>query len=203
MRILVTGFEPFGNQPTNPSAEVAQLVASQPLEHVDIIAHVLPVTFDGAVQQLHELIVEFAPDMIVGLGLAANRDAITFERVAINLADAPIPDNAGEQPLLAPVIPDAPTAYFTTLPINAMVASAQEVDVPAHVSLTAGSYVCNAVMFAALHETSESDTRAGFIHVPLERNDLTVPDMARAVRASIERAIDLGSDDMAATGVIS
>ena len=148
--VLVTGFEPFDGADVNPSGELARRLGE--LGHPDchLIAEVLPVSFTLAPQQLAAALDAHRPDILLMLGLAENRHAITPERVAINLADARIPDNDGDQPTDAPLEPHGPPARFATLPVKHIAHAIDAAGIPAEVSLSAGSYVCNAVMYAAL-----------------------------------------------------
>lgn len=160
--ILLTGFDPFGDDTRNPSGEAVRAVAARWERAETLVAEVLPVAFDAAGARMRELIVEHAPDVVIATGVSGGRRVITPERVAINVRDARIPDNSGAQPVDAPSIDGAPAAYFSTLPVKAIAAT-----VDGAVSDTAGTFVCNHTMFVALHETAGTPgVRAGFIHVP-------------------------------------
>lgn len=163
MPILVTAFEPFGGDALNASQEILNALPAT-LGGVRLEKRLLPVTFFAASVIAVEDAAALRPDAIVCLGQAGGRDAVTPERVAVNLMDAKIPDNDGFQPVDQPVIPNAPAAYFSTLPVKAMVDHMRGVGVPARLSDSAGSYVCNALMFAMLHRMREIP--CGFIHVP-------------------------------------
>ena len=163
MPILVTAFEPFGGDALNASQEILNALPAT-LGGVRLEKRLLPVTFYAASVFAVETAAALRPDAIVCLGQAGGRDAVTPERVAVNLMDAKIPDNDGFQPVDQPVIPNAPAAYFSALPVKAMVEAMQRVDAPARLSDTAGTYVCNALMYAMLHQTK--DVPCGFIHVP-------------------------------------
>lgn len=163
MPILVTAFEPFGGDALNASQEILNALPDA-LGGVRMEKRLLPVTFFAASVIAVEAAAALRPDAIICLGQAGGRDAVTPERVAVNLMDAKIPDNDGFQPVDQPVIPNAPAAYFSTLPVKAMVEAMQRVGVPAWLSDTAGTYVCNALMYAMLHQTK--DIPCGFIHVP-------------------------------------
>lgn len=184
-RLLLTGFEPFGGDAVNPSELVAAALHGRVIEAGGRRAWVqalrLPCAFDGAAQVLDEALGtamrnggQPAPPVlaVLALGLAAGRVAMTPERVAINLADARIADNAGAQPRDAAVVPEGPAAYFTTLPVKAMVAAMREAGVPAELSLSAGSFVCNHVFYALMHRLAawpqgSQAPRGGFMHLPL------------------------------------
>lgn len=163
MPILVTAFTPFGGDALNASQEILNALPDA-LGGVRLEKRLLPVSFCFAPRLALEAAERLRPEAIVCLGQAAGRDAVTPERVAVNLMDAKIPDNDGFQPVDEPVIQNAPAAYFSTLPIKAMVEAMQRIGVPARLSNTAGTYVCNALMFAMLHQTK--DIPCGFIHVP-------------------------------------
>ncbi|QIM64084.1 pyroglutamyl-peptidase I [Frederiksenia canicola] len=163
-KVLITGFEPFGGENINPSWEVAKILAKQP--HIDAVQ--LPCVFDRSLDVLREKIQTLQPDVVICIGQAGGRSSIEIERVAINLNDASIPDNQGNQPIDTAIVPHAPAAYFTTLPAKAMVQAVKNAGVPASLSLSAGSYVCNHAMFGLLHFLAENfpQTRGGFIHIP-------------------------------------
>ena len=163
MPILITAFSPFGGDAQNASQEILNALPAT-LGGVRLEKRLLPVSFRSAPQLALEAAERLRPEAIVCLGQAAGRDAVTPERVAVNLMDAAKPDNDGYQPVDEPVIPNAPAAYFSTLPVKAMVEAMQRVDAPARLSDTAGTYVCNALMYAMLHQTK--DVPCGFIHVP-------------------------------------
>ncbi|NVZ71809.1 pyroglutamyl-peptidase I [Pseudomonas costantinii] len=165
--VLLTGFEPFDQDLVNPSWEaVRELDGVQLGEDVQIIARQLPCTFATAAECLIQMIAELRPAMVIATGLGPGRSDISMERVAINLNDARIPDNLGEQPIDTAVVVDAPAAYFTTLPIKAMVKAVREEGIAASVSQTAGTFVCNQVFYRLQHALAGTAIRSGFIHVP-------------------------------------
>lgn len=162
--VLVTGFEPFGGLSENPS-RTAALAAAEALPRVR--ARILPVEYRAAPQALVEAIREVRPETVVCLGVAVGREQLCVERVALNCADARIPDNTGAQPRDEWIDPDAPAALFTSLPIRRILRTWQEAGLPARISETAGTYVCNRVMFEALARAERLGvSRAGFLHVP-------------------------------------
>jgi pyroglutamyl-peptidase len=167
--VLLTGFEPFGGDAVNPSQELLRGLDGRRIDGHRIVTATLPVAFAPALGELARLVERERPVLALALGLAAGRARISLERVALNLIDARIPDNAGAQPVDVAVIADAPAAYFTTLPVKAMLRALHEHGVPAELSLSAGTYVCNAACFALLHlaATQARGMRAGFIHLPL------------------------------------
>lgn len=166
--VLLTGFEPFDQDTLNPSWEAVRLLDETLInDDVRIIARQLPCVFSQAPAHLHALIERFTPQMVIAVGLGPGRSDIALERVAINLIDARIPDNQGEQPIDVPVAAEGPTAYFSTLPIKAMVAALRAAGIPATVSHTAGTFVCNQVFYSLQHTLAGSTVRSGFMHVPL------------------------------------
>lgn len=166
--ILITGFTPFGGETINPSWQVAQRFADRELLGARIHAIELPTVFGDAEAILQRAIRKRRPGLVLMLGEAGNRSRISIERVAINLADARIPDNAGKQPKDQPLLKSGPAAYFSTLPVAELHDALQAAEIPVECSLTAGTFVCNAVMYRALHVLAELDgsARAGFIHLP-------------------------------------
>ncbi|MFD5465742.1 pyroglutamyl-peptidase I [Kitasatospora sp. NPDC127059] len=167
-RVLLTGFEPFDGADVNPSWEVARLVADSPPEGLLVTATRLSCVFGQAADELRTAIADCAPDLVVCLGQAAGRPDVTVERVAVNVDDARIPDNAGRRPVDRPVVPGGPAAYFATLPVKACVAAAREAGVPASLSHTAGTFVCNHVFYTLMHllATEHPTARGGFVHIP-------------------------------------
>lgn len=168
-RILLTGFEPFDKDSVNPSWEVARALDGELIADGVVHAVQLPCVFGAAMAALDEALARLQPALIISLGLAGGRSEITPERVAINIDDARIPDNAGHQPVDQCVVRDAPAAYFSTLPIKAMVRHLRDAGIPASVSNTAGTFVCNHVFYALMHRLSRRagpGVRGGFIHIP-------------------------------------
>jgi pyroglutamyl-peptidase len=169
--VLVTGFEPFGaDASVNPSRLAAQALDGRVVAGHRVVGAQLPTVFGDAIAALRKLLLEHKPVLVLCTGQAGGRGAISLERVAINVNDARIPDNAGAQPVDTPVVADAPAAYFTTLPIKAMLAALLEGGVLAEVSQTAGTFVCNHVFYGLMHELATrpelAGTRGGFVHVP-------------------------------------
>jgi pyroglutamyl-peptidase len=193
-RVLLTGFEPFAGDTVNPSWEAALLVAAHPPEGVTVTAARLSCTFGQAADQLRAAVEETDPDVVVCLGQATGRPDITVERIAVNIDDARIPDNAGRQPIDRPVVPGGPAAYFATLPVKACVAAAREAGLPASLSHTAGTFVCNHVFYALMHllATERPTTRGGFVHLPAlpeQVLDQAVPALPAATVAHGLRAL--------------
>ncbi|MFE4545381.1 pyroglutamyl-peptidase I [Arthrobacter sp. NPDC056727] len=179
--ILLTGFEPFGGQPMNPSWAAA-LAARDLLRAagVAVDAVELPCVFGAAGSVLRNALDDLAPELVVCVGQAGGRERVSLERVAINCDDAPIPDNAGNQPVDVPVVPGGPAAYFTSLPVKAALLAVEKAGVPAEVSQTAGTYVCNHTFYTLMHElTSRPGVRGGFVHVPFAPDQVDAPDQAQ------------------------
>ncbi|MFA6229421.1 MAG: pyroglutamyl-peptidase I [Rhodanobacter sp.] len=166
-RILLTGFDPFGGENINPSWEAVRNLDGKHIAGHLVVARQLPTEFAASYRLLNEAMNELKPTIVLGVGQAGGRAQLSLERVAINLQDARIPDNAGAQPIDEPVIVDGPAAYFSSLPLKAMLAALHEAGLPAEISHSAGTYVCNHIAYAMLHLASaQAGVRAGFIHIP-------------------------------------
>lgn len=164
---LVTGFEPFGGDARNPSALAALALDGQEVGGHRVVGAVLPTAFGRSLDALDELLARHRPALVLACGLAGGRGALSLERVAINVDDARIPDNAGARPVDAPVVPDGPAAYFSTLPIKAMRQALLDAGLPAEVSQSAGTFVCNHVFYGLMHRlAARPGTRGGFLHLP-------------------------------------
>ncbi|MCP2266790.1 pyroglutamyl-peptidase I [Promicromonospora thailandica] len=170
MKVLVTGFEPFGGDTVNASADAVAALAERWSGPDELVTAVLPVEFDevrGPHGRLMRLLDEHAPDVVVATGLADGVTQVRVERVAINLMDARIPDNGGARPVDAPVADGGPDARFATLPVKAAAAAVREAGIPAGVTYSAGTYVCNATFYALQHALAERPgVLSGFVHVP-------------------------------------
>ena len=165
-KILVTGFEPFDKSSLNPSKSIVREL-EQDSSLVNLETRILPVDFKSAAKLLIEKVDSAKPDVVICLGQAEGRSAITPERVAINIDDARIPDNAGNKPTDAPIIIGGPDAYFSTLPVKSLVTVIESVGAPAALSLSAGTFLCNHVFYALQHHCRDRKIESGFIHVPL------------------------------------
>lgn len=167
MKLLLTGFEPFGQESVNPSWEAVKAIPDM-VEGVEVVKVRLPVTFKGAAVMLEQAVDEFRPDVVLSVGLGGGRSEVNIERVAINMADSKKPDNEGYRPEEMPVRAEAPDAYFSNLPVKRLVEVLHEAGVPAVVSNSAGAYVCNSVFYTALHlvHNKYPDMRVGFVHIP-------------------------------------
>lgn len=172
--ILLTGFEPFGGDTANPSWAAARSAARLlQSEGLDVQAVELPCVFGESARVLEEAIERFRPELVLCAGQAGGRARISLERVAINCDDARIPDNAGSRPVDEPVVQGGPAAYFTSLPIKAALAALTAEQIPAEVSQSAGTFVCNHVFYALMHALRlRPGTRGGFVHVPFEDGQL-------------------------------
>jgi len=168
--VLLTGFEPFAGAESNPSWEAVSALDGVRIGGRRIIARRLPVTFFGAPRALGALLGEYEPALVLCTGVDAVRSAVYLERVAVNLADAGIPDNGGAQPVDTPLWKAGPAAYFATVPLKAMLAGVQQLGCPSAISYSAGTYVCNATFYSLMRALKRrADTRGGFIHLPQPR----------------------------------
>lgn len=167
MKLLITAFEPFGGEAVNPAQLAVQRLPDR-IGAVQLVRLSVPVEFGRSAAVVCEAIDAHRPDAVLCVGQAGGRAAITPERVAINCDDARIPDNAGAQPVDVPVAADGPAAYFATVPVKAMVTAIRAAGLPAALSNTAGTYVCNHLMYGVLHHLARTApaVRAGFIHLP-------------------------------------
>jgi len=201
-RVLVTAFEPFGGEKINPSQQAAQrLLAGPPIEGVELSAAFLPVVFGEAIDALKAAIAEHDPELVVCVGEAGGRVAITPERVAVNINDAPFPDNAGRAPVDEPIVAGGPVAYLSTLPVADIVDALRQAGIPAAKSSTAENYVCNNVFYGLMHHiaTERPELVGGFVHVPyvheqvLNRVDhqpsLSLDMITQALRVTVETAV--------------
>lgn len=196
-RVLVTGFDPFGGDAVNPSWLAAQRLHRRRIGGHPVVAALLPTQFDAALPRLYTLLAQHRPRLVICLGLAAARRALSLERVAINVQDARIADNAGAQPVDEPVVPGAPVAYFSTLPIKAMQAAIGAAGIPVEVSQSAGTFVCNQVFYGLMHHLTTARgfrrTRGGFIHLPplAEQSPHGMPleEMVEGLRIGIRTAL--------------
>lgn len=167
MKILLTAFEPFDGETINPALEAVNLVADK-IGGADIVKLTVPTVFQKSIAAVAAAIDRERPDMVLCLGQAGGRSELTPERIAINIDDARIPDNEGNQPVDCPIIPDGAPAYFSTLPIKSMVKAIGDAGIPASVSNSAGTFVCNHLMYGLLHKLANDypGVRGGFMHVP-------------------------------------
>lgn len=186
-RILLTGFTPFGNEDINPSWEAVRALDGKHIADHAVVARLLPTAFADSQRQLALAVDEVEPSILLGVGQAGGRSRISLERVAINVQDARIADNAGAQPIDEAIVADGPAAYLSNLPIKAMLQALLADGLPAEVSNTAGTFVCNHVAYLMLHLAAKHrGLRAGFIHIPY------LPSQA----ARFPNAPSMGQDDV-------
>lgn len=203
--VLLTGFEPFNQQPVNPAWETVRALDGWSGDGFTVVARQLPCVFGGALAALHEAIGATRPSIVIAVGQAGGRHDITVERVAINVDDAPIVDNAGAQVVDEPVVADGPVGYFSTLPIKAIVHALRGAGIPASVSQTAGTFVCNHVFYGLMHALRDDPAiRAGFIHIPFlpqqaaahptPAPSMALADMIEGIRIAIRTACTTAHD---------
>jgi pyroglutamyl-peptidase len=164
--VLLTGFEPFNGATLNPAWEAVRALKGWVDGDFMVEILQLPCVFGQANRVLCGAVDEIRPDVVIAVGQAGGRADLTVERVAINVDDAPIVDNDGQQPVDAPIAPDGPAAYFASLPVKAMVGAMRERGLRASVSQTAGTFVCNHVFYGLMHHLQGRDVTGGFVHVP-------------------------------------
>lgn len=207
--ILLTGFDPFGGSRENPSALLAEALHGQRIAGHRVVAAQLPTVFGQSLQRLQDLLGDHRPALTLCLGQAGGRAALSLERVGINLNDARIADNAGQQPVDTPVVPGGPPAYFTNLPIKVMLRAVQHAGVPCEVSQTAGTFVCNHVLYGLMHllhtpGRAPAGARGGFVHVPWLASQgsphMELRDMVRGLHAALWAAVLTPSDIALAAG---
>ena len=211
MKLLLTAFDPFGGERINPAQEAVKLVRER-IGTVDVVKCEVPTVFGASIETVAEAIGRHRPDAVLCIGQAGGRADLTPERVAINVEDASIPDNAGNQPVDVPVFADGKNAYFSTLPVNAMVAAIREAGLPASLSNTAGTFVCNHLMYGVLYTLAKRypGVKGGFMHVPFIPSQtvnrptpapsMCVQDIARGIEASIAAIAENEEDIRAVEG---
>ncbi|WP_211442475.1 pyroglutamyl-peptidase I [Collimonas humicola] len=203
--ILLTGFEPFEQEPLNPSWEAVRALEGWQCEGARVVARQLPCVFGTALQALDELLAEFKPMLVLCVGQAGGRSQLSLERIAINVDDARIADNAGRQPIDQPICGDGPAAYFSTLPIKGMVKAMRAAGAPAEVSQTAGTFVCNHVFYGLMHSLAQRApaVRGGFLHIPYipsqaarhpGQPSLALDTVIDGLRAALQSAMTLQQD---------
>ena len=204
--VLVTGFDPFGGEKVNPAYEAVRMLPDR-IAGARVITLEIPTAFTRGPAAVERAIERERPDIVISVGQAGGRSAITVEKVAVNLAEARIPDNDGEQPMGVALREDGDAAYFATIPVEAMVMNVRDHGLPAFVSYTAGTYVCNSVMYHMLYllDRRFPGVRGGFIHVPYAIGQtvdkpngtpsMSLPDMAKALEYAIEAAVGGGAGD--------
>lgn len=209
--VLLTGFAPFDGEMVNSSWEAVNALQGEQISDYTVVCAQLPVTFDVSHEQLMDLVREHHPALVICVGQATGRRAISLERIAINIADARIADNAGAQPIDKPVVSGGQPAYFTSLPIKAMLRDLSEAGLPAEVSQTAGTFVCNHLFYGLMHDLQRRraliGVRGGFIHLPSLATDDTVAmslsDMQKGLRIAIASALATTQDVKISAGATS
>lgn len=211
--ILLTGFEPFAGESVNPSWEAVRRLDGWDCRGHRVAARRMPCVFGAALAALEAAVAETNPAVILSVGQAQSRADVSIERIAVNLDDARIPDNAGNQPLDAPVIAGGPAAYFASLPVKAMVAAVLAAGLPASLSQTAGSFVCNHLFYGACHlrATQRPDLRVGFVHIPLSPDQaarhpgspsMSLDSVVAALRIALETGVTTREDARIAGGML-
>ena len=198
MKILVTGFEPFGGESRNPSAEVVERLPDR-IGAAELKKLILPVVRGRASAAVEAVVENFRPDVVFSVGQAGGRAAVSVERVAVNLDDYRIPDNEGNQPVDEPVVEGGPDGYFATIPVKQIVRAIQQEGIPAAQSLSAGTFVCNHVMYATGHllATRYPEAKFGFIHIPyLPEQVADKPGMPSMSLELSAKAIEIGIESI-------
>ncbi len=191
--VLLTGFTPFGGERINPSWEAVRQLDGARIDGHHVIARQLPTAFGTSLQTLHEALHSCDPALVIAVGLAGGRAQVSLERVAINLVDARIADNQGAQPIDTRVIDDGPDAFFATLPLKSMLQALRRDGIPASISYSAGTYVCNYAFYALMHALRASPTViGGFVHVPyLPQQAAGHPDAPSMSLQTMVRALEI------------
>lgn len=210
--VLLTGFEPFDGAALNPAWEAVRLLEGWTGEGFRVEVRQLPCVFGAAIEELAAMVDALYPDVVIAVGQAGGRAEISVERVAINVDDASILDNAGRQPIDRPIVDGGPAAYFATLPIKATVAAMRVQGLAAGVSQTAGTFVCNHVFYGLMHHVAEreGEVKAGFIHVPYLPGQvegwpdpppsMALDDIVAGIRIAVETAVRVAHDEVHAGG---
>jgi len=208
--VLLTGFEPFNKEPINPAWETVRALDGWGEVGFRVVARQLPCVFGDANAAMAALIDELQPALVIAVGQAGGRVDLSVERVAINVDDAPIKDNAEQQLVDEPIVRGGPAAYFATLPIKAIVAALRAAGLPASVSQTAGTFVCNHVFYGLMHVVAgRDDVKAGFIHIPYLPEQaarhpgaasMSLEQMIEGIRVAIRTALASDRDAVAAGG---
>jgi pyroglutamyl-peptidase len=214
-KVLITGFDPFGGEPINPALESVKKLANHTTEKFEVVVREIPTVFDKAIDHLLTAMEEVKPDIVICVGQAGGRSDITVERVAININDARIPDNEGNQPIDTEVAAGGPAAYWSTLPIKAMVKEMNKAGIPASVSHTAGTFLCNHIFYGLMHylaTTGDAAIRGGFIHIPLlpeqsvrhqGKPSMALETIVKGLEIAIEAALHYQTDIVEVGGQIN
>ena len=201
MKIIVTGFDPFGGEKINPSIECVKALPG--IKGVELIRLELPTVFKESAKRLNEVINEVKPDAVLSVGQAGGRPGITMERIAINVDDARIPDNISQQPIDEIIQTEGAAAYFSTLPIKRIVKAIREAGISTEVSNSAGTFVCNHIMYQALFAATKAEKtfKAGFMHIPFipeqttDKPSLPLEESTKALQIAIETIRDYLNDE--------
>ncbi|WP_252235286.1 pyroglutamyl-peptidase I [Clostridium sp. ZS1] len=212
MKVLITGFDPFGGESINPALEAVKKLPNT-ISNAEIIKLEIPTVFKKSLDKIEENILAHKPDILISIGQAGGRFGITPERVAINIDDARIQDNEKNQPIDLKIFEDGENAYFTTLPIKAMVKEMQEAGIPSSVSNSAGTFVCNHVMYGVLYMINKKypNIKGGFIHVPYipsqvvnkpNMPSMSIEDISKGLELSVKAAVENNTDIKTVQGEI-
>ncbi|WP_332827354.1 pyroglutamyl-peptidase I [Ramlibacter sp.] len=210
LSVLVTGFDPFGGSAVNPSWDAIHALNGREIHGHRIVGGEIPTIFGTSLLRLEALMDEHQPRLVILTGQAGGRGAISLERVAINVNDARIPDNLGAKPIDVPIVPDGPAAYFTKLPIKAMLQALLDAGVRAEVSQTAGTFVCNQTFYGLMHLLAKprwEGVRGGLIHVPWlpeqGQPSMRLDELVRGLELAIACALETQRDIRKEAGAIS
>ena len=210
LSVLVTGFDPFGGSPVNPSWDAVHALHGRVIAGHRIVGGEIPTVFGASLHRLQALMDEHQPRLVLCMGQAGGRGAISLERVAINVNDARIPDNVGAQPIDLPILADGPAAYFTTLPIKAMLQTLLDAGVRAEVSQTAGTFVCNQTFYGLMHLLAQprwKGVRGGLVHVPWlpeqGQPSMRLDEIVRGLELAIACALSTHQDIRKEAGALS
>ncbi len=212
MKVLITGFDPFGGETINPAWEAVKAIKNE-IAGAQIFKMQIPTVVNKSIEKIHEKMAEIHPDIVISVGQAGGRFGVTPERVAINITDARIPDNEGNQPIDIPIFEDGDAAYFSNLPVKAMVQAIKDAGYPSVLSNTAGTYICNHVMYGILYYIKKEfpGARGGFIHVPYAASQvvdkpstpsMSITDIAASLEAAVQAAVMTWTDIKAVGGEI-
>jgi len=210
MKVLVTGFDPFGGESINPAWEAVKVIKDE-IAGAEVVKMQIPTVVGKSIAKIHDKMVEINPDIVIAVGQAGGRFGVTPERVAINVTDARIPDNEGNQPIDEPIFEDGDAAYFSNLPVKAMVQEIKDAGYPSTLSNTAGTYICNHVMYGILYYIQKEfpNARGGFIHVPYAASQvinkpntasMAIADITASLEAAIKAAVEHQADIKAIGG---
>ncbi|MEO8154700.1 MAG: pyroglutamyl-peptidase I [Rhizobacter sp.] len=203
--VLLTGFDAFGGATINPSWLAVQALHGRQVAGHRVVAARLPTVFDASLRDMSALLTAHAPALVMCVGVASGRKAISLERVAININDASLADNQGAQPVDTPVVPQGPAAYFSTLPLKAMLLALRRQGLPVEMSQSAGTFVCNHVFYGLMHalatQRSLQGARGGFVHVP-DLPVLALPDLVGSLHLLLETALTTKTDTRFSAGAV-